>query len=82
MNPKMSKRAFANSFKAKSKAKSKWSLERGQKVTWKKQRAQDAWSKMLARIPEEPKDVPKSVPQRKSEEGVPKSVPQRKPEKA
>lgn len=78
MNPKMSKQSFAKSFKAKSKAKSKWSLERGQKVTWKKQRAQDAWSKMLARIPEEPKDVP----QRKSEEGVPKSVPQRKPEKA
>ena len=78
----MSKQSFAKNFKAKSKAKSKWSLERGQKVTWKKQRAQDAWSKMLARIPEEPKDVPKTVPHRKSEEGVPKSVPQRKPEKA
>lgn len=40
MNQKMSKRAFANSFKAKSKPKSKWTLERGRKVTWKKQRAQ------------------------------------------
>ena len=68
MNPKMSKQSFAKNFKAKSKAKSKWSLERGQKVTWKKQRAQDARSKMLERIPEEPKEpkerIPESVPEK------------------
>jgi hypothetical protein len=57
MNPKMSKRAFAKNFKAKSKdkAKQKWALERGQKVTWKRQRAQDTRSKMLERVPEETK---------------------------
>ena len=60
MNPKMSKRAF-NSFKSKSKPK-KWTLERGRKVTWKRQRAQDTRSKMLERIPEDtPKDTPEKA---------------------
>ena len=79
MNPKMSKRAFANSFKAKSKAKSKaekWSIERGRKVTWKRQRAQDARSKLLERIQEE--GVPQRVPYRKPEERKPE---ERKPER-
>ena len=66
MNPKMSKQSFAKNFKAKSKAKSKWVLERGRKVTWKKQRAQDARSKMLERIPEEPKEPKVHVPKEKA----------------
>jgi len=60
MNPKMSKRAFA-SFKSKSNPKSKWTLERGQKVTWKKQRAQDARSKMLEGISEDTPEEPEKA---------------------
>jgi len=59
MNPKMTKHAFTKNFKItksstgyKAKPK-KWVLERGRKVAWKRQRAQDTRSKMLERIPEE-----------------------------
>lgn len=60
MNPKMSKQSFTKNFKVVKSPKGykatpkKWVLERGRKVTWKRQRAQDARSKLLERIPEEP----------------------------
>lgn len=70
MNPKMSKHAFTKNFKVvntpkgyKAKPK-KWVLERGRKVTWKRQRAQDARSKMLDRIPEDTTDTPKDTPEK------------------
>ena len=63
MNPKMTKHAFTKNFKItksptgyKAKPK-KWVLERGRKVAWKRQRAQDTRSKMLERIPEDKADV-------------------------